>query len=95
VYFLDITFEHGVALFFVVELLRTLTALGLGILLSLFAETEFQVFQFLPLVIAPQIILGGTFIPVEELPLYRGGGIQLFSSRFSHPHTRVGIIRPT
>jgi ABC-2 type transport system permease protein len=70
VYFLNITFEHGIALFFVVELLGALTALGLGILLSLFAETEFQVFQFLPLVIAPQIILGGTFIPVEELPLY-------------------------
>ncbi|EMA44738.1 ABC transporter [Halococcus saccharolyticus DSM 5350] len=68
VYFLDIEFEHGVILFFAVELLGALSALGLGILLSLFAENEFQALQFLPVVIAPQVILGGTFIPIEELP---------------------------
>jgi ABC-2 type transport system permease protein len=70
VIFLDVSFEHGVALFFLVELLGALAALGLGIVLSLFAETEFQAIQFVPVVITPQVILGGTFLPVEELPWY-------------------------
>ncbi|WP_458209086.1 ABC transporter permease [Haladaptatus sp. NG-SE-30] len=70
VYFLDVEFAHGVGLFFVLELLGALTALGIGILLSLFAENEFQALQFIPVVISPQIILGGTFRPVEELPTY-------------------------
>ncbi|WP_435178626.1 ABC transporter permease [Halorussus sp. AFM4] len=70
VYFLDVTFANGVAPFFVLELLGALTALGIGVLLSLFAENEFQAVQFIPLVITPQVILGGTFLPVEELPTY-------------------------
>lgn len=70
VYFLDVGFEHGVVPFLLIELLGAFTALGIGVLLSLFAENEFQVMQFTPTVIAPQIILGGTFLPVGELPLY-------------------------
>jgi ABC-2 type transport system permease protein len=69
-YFLDVSFAHGVGLVFVLELLGALTALGIGVLLSLFAESEFQAVQFIPLVITPQVILGGTFLPVEELPTY-------------------------
>lgn len=70
VYFLDVTFAHSVAFFFVLELLGALTALGIGILLSLFAENEFQALQFIPVVIAPQVVLGGTFRPVSDLPVY-------------------------
>ena len=53
-----------------VALLGALTALGIGIVLSVFAENEFQVQQFMPLVIAPQVILGEVFVPVEELAWY-------------------------
>lgn len=70
VVFLDVEFVHGIGLFFAVELLGALAALGMGILLSLFARDEFQVLQFMPAVIAPQVILGGTFVPVETLPAY-------------------------
>jgi ABC-2 type transport system permease protein len=70
VYFFDVTFEHGLALFFLVELLSALSALGIGILLSLFADNEFQAIQFIPVVISPQVILGGTFLPVDQLPWY-------------------------
>ncbi|WP_416840035.1 ABC transporter permease [Haloferax sp. DFSO52] len=70
IYFFDLEFEHGIALFFLVEWLGALTALAIGILLSLFAQNEFQVMQFIPLVITPQVILGGTFVPVEELPFF-------------------------
>ncbi|WP_435066302.1 ABC transporter permease [Halobaculum sp. EA56] len=68
--FLDVGFSHGIELFLLVELLGALTALGIGIVLSLFAENEFQAIQFIPVVITPQVILGGTFLPVEQLPTY-------------------------
>jgi len=65
--FLNVTFEHGTGLFVIVELLGALTGLGIGIVLSLFADNEFQVLQFIPAVITPQLILGGTLRPVEKL----------------------------
>ncbi|MEF8776031.1 MAG: ABC transporter permease [Haloarculaceae archaeon] len=68
--FLDVSFANGVILFVVVELLGALTALGIGIVLSLFAENEFQAIQFIPLVITPQVILGGTVREVAALPPY-------------------------
>jgi ABC-2 type transport system permease protein len=67
--FLDLSFAHAVTAFYAVELLAALTALGIGILFSLVARTEFQVLQGIPVIIAPQIILGGVFVPVERLPL--------------------------
>lgn len=70
VWFLDVSFENGIAPFVGVELLGALAALGLGVSLSLFADTEFQAIQFIPVVISPQVILGGTFLPVSELPVY-------------------------
>ncbi|MFB6200629.1 MAG: ABC transporter permease [Halorhabdus sp.] len=70
VVYLETTFAHGIGLVVLVELLGALTALGIGVVLSLFARNEFQAIQFIPLVISPQIIVGGTFAPVETLPLY-------------------------
>lgn len=70
VFFMDVEFEQGIVAVLLVALLGALTALGIGIVLSLFAENEFQVQQFMPLVIAPQIILGEVFLPVEQLPWY-------------------------
>ncbi|WP_439028137.1 ABC transporter permease [Haloarchaeobius sp. DT45] len=70
VYFLDVTFAHGLELVVLIEVLGALTALGIGVVLSLFAENEFQAIQFIPIVITPQVILGGTFAPVETLPDY-------------------------
>ncbi|MDY6765271.1 MAG: ABC transporter permease [Halobacteria archaeon] len=69
-YFLEIEFEHGIVFFFGLELLGAMTALGIGIVLSLFARNEFQVIQFIPVVITPQVILGDVFVPIEDLPVY-------------------------
>lgn len=44
-----------------ITLLMSLTALTLGIFLSTFANTEFQMIQFIPLVIVPQIFFSGLF----------------------------------
>lgn len=70
VYFLGVEFEHGIMLVVLLELLGALTALGIGIVLSLFADSEFQAIQFIPAVITPQVILGGTFRPVDQLVWY-------------------------
>jgi ABC-2 type transport system permease protein len=45
----------------VINLLLSLTALTLGTLLSSFASSEFQIIQFIPLVIVPQAFFSGLF----------------------------------
>ena len=40
----------------------------LGLFASAFARTEFQVVQFMPAIVFPQILLGGIFIPRDQLP---------------------------
>lgn len=45
-----------------------LTALGTGIFLSTLAKTEFQILQFIPLVIIPIMLLSGVWAPIETLP---------------------------
>lgn len=56
------------ALAFVITLLLAISAVNLGIFLSTFAVTEFQILQFIPLVIIPQGLLSGIFWPIESLP---------------------------
>ena len=55
--------EIGAVLFLVVTV-----AVSLGIFISSFANNEFQVVQFIPIVLAPQIFLSGVIIPVEQMP---------------------------
>jgi ABC-2 type transport system permease protein len=40
----------------------------LGLFASAFASTEFQVVQFMPALVFPQILLGGIFIPRSQMP---------------------------
>lgn len=44
-----------------IMLLLSITALSLGTFLSAFAETEFQMIQFIPIVIVPQVFFSGLF----------------------------------
>ena len=53
---------------FVITLLLAISAVNLGIFLSTFARTEFQILQFIPLVIVPQALLAGIFWPIDSLP---------------------------
>lgn len=41
---------------------------ALGLFVSAFAQTEFQAVQFMPLVVIPQILLCGLFLPRAALP---------------------------
>jgi ABC-2 type transport system permease protein len=60
--------QGNVLLIFGVEALMAITAVNLGIFLSMFARTEFQAVQFIPLVLAPQILLSGVIFPVSSEP---------------------------
>ena len=40
----------------------------LGLLASAFARTEFQVVQFMPAIVFPQVLLGGVLIPRDQMP---------------------------
>lgn len=64
--------HHLGSLFLILLIVAIMAMVGvmLGILASAFARTEFQVLQFIPLVIFPQILLGGTFWAVSDLPRY-------------------------
>ncbi|MCC3371685.1 ABC transporter permease [Cohnella sp. REN36] len=53
--------DGSVWLVLLLNLLLTLTALTLGTLLSSFAGSEFQIIQFIPLVIVPQVFFSGLF----------------------------------
>lgn len=54
---------------FLVTALLTIGGVNLGIFISAFARNELQIVQFIPLVIVPQVLLGGLFFPVKTLPV--------------------------
>lgn len=70
VWVLKIHYLGSLALMFLVVVLLALVGVGLGILASTFARTEFQVLQFIPIVILPQVLLCGMIWPLEEMPAY-------------------------
>ena len=50
-----------------VAVLTALLGVGLGLLCSAFARTEFQAVQLLPVVVVPQILLCGLFVPRDQM----------------------------
>ena len=61
VYVLDIMMVGSLWLVLLTTLLSALTALTLGILLSTLASSEFQMIQFIPIVVVPQVFFTGLF----------------------------------
>ncbi|HEY0830865.1 MAG TPA: ABC transporter permease [Candidatus Dormibacteraeota bacterium] len=58
----------SVVLIFGMEALMAIAAVNLGIFLSMFARSEFQAVQFIPLVVVPQVLLSGIIFPVSSEP---------------------------
>ncbi|WP_210419964.1 ABC transporter permease [Mycobacterium helveticum] len=48
---------------FVIAIVNAVLGVGLGLLCSAFARTEFQAVQFIPLVMVPQFLLAGIIVP--------------------------------
>lgn len=89
-----------------VNLLLSLTALTLGTLLSTYANNEFQIIQFVPLVVVPQVFFSGLF-PLETMagwlqslsklmPLYYGAealrGVMLRGESWADIHVEIGVL---
>ncbi|GAA1857344.1 ABC transporter permease [Paeniglutamicibacter psychrophenolicus] len=58
----------NLGLLFAVAIVDALLGTSLGLLASAFARSEFQVVQFMPAFIFPQVLLGGIFLPRGQLP---------------------------
>ena len=60
--------QGSVLLIFGMEVLMAIAAVNLGIFLSMFARSEFQAVQFIPLAIVPHVLLSGVIFPVSTEP---------------------------
>jgi ABC-2 type transport system permease protein len=70
VWVLGIHYRGSLVLLLLVIALLAVVGVNMGILASAFARSEFQVLQFIPLTILPQVLLSGTIWPVSEMPEY-------------------------
>lgn len=66
--FLGLDTEGSPILVFTIAIINAVLGVGLGLLCSAFARTEFQAVQFMPVVIAPQLLLCGIIVPREVMP---------------------------
>jgi len=70
IYVLDVNYFGDLWQIFVFQIVVIVVAVNLGIFTSTFARNEFQMVQFIPLIIVPQIFLCGVIWPVEQMPDY-------------------------
>jgi ABC-2 type transport system permease protein len=64
---LDMHTAGGVGLVILIAVANAVLGVALGLLCSAFARTEFQAVQFMPLVVAPQLLLCGLFVPRNDM----------------------------
>lgn len=67
VWLLKVQIVGNLALVFLINILLALAALAMGIFISTFASSEFQMMQFVPIVVMPQIFFSG-IVPLDALP---------------------------
>ncbi|MEU5834711.1 ABC transporter permease [Streptomyces diacarni] len=73
IWFLDLDIAGSPWLLLLVALLDALLGTALGLFVSAFAASEFQVVQFMPAMIFPQILLCGLFAPRSSMqPVLEG-----------------------
>lgn len=53
---------------FLIAIINAVLGVGLGLLCSAFARTEFQAVQFMPVVVVPQLLLCGIIVPRALMP---------------------------
>lgn len=70
IYVLNVNYHGDLWQIFVFQVVVIIGAVNLGIFISTFARNEFQMVQFIPLIILPQVFLCGVLWPVEQMPGY-------------------------
>ncbi|MHB1171193.1 MAG: ABC transporter permease [Lacisediminihabitans sp.] len=68
VWVFGLTISGSLWLLLVVALADAVLGTTLGLLASAFATTEFQVVQFMPALVFPQVLLGGILLPRDKMP---------------------------
>ncbi|GAA3336770.1 ABC transporter permease [Amorphoplanes nipponensis] len=64
---LDLDTVGGAGLVVVIAVVNAVLGVALGLFCSAFARTEFQAVQFLPVVVIPQLLLCGLFVPRAQM----------------------------
>ncbi|MFB3738599.1 MAG: ABC transporter permease [Candidatus Velamenicoccus archaeovorus] len=67
VWILHVPVEGSIWVVLLAIVILVVGSVNLGIALSFYARNELQVMQFMPLVLLPQVFLGGLFWPVQTL----------------------------
>ena len=70
IYVLHVRYYGDLWQIFIFQIVIITAAVNLGIFISTFARNEFQMVQFIPLIIFPQIFLCWVIWPVEQMPNY-------------------------
>ena len=70
IYVLNVTYYGDLWQIFIFQIVIITGAVNLGIFISTFARNEFQMVQFIPLILFPQVFLCGVIWPVEQMPNY-------------------------
>src|SRR4030042_3147484 len=70
IYALDVQYKGDLWQIFVFQVIVLVGAINLGIFISAFARNEFQMVQFIPLIILPQVFLCGILWPLEQMSDY-------------------------
>ncbi len=70
IYVLGVQYSGDLWQIFVFQVVAITVAVNLGIFVSTFARNEFQMVQFIPLILFPQIFLSGVIWPVSQMPDY-------------------------
>jgi len=65
--FLGLETQGSVGLVILIAIANAVLGMALGLLASAFARTEFQAVQFMPLIVAPQLLLCGLFVARENM----------------------------
>jgi ABC-2 type transport system permease protein len=70
IYAFGVTYRGDLWQILIFQLVIIVGSVNIGIFTSTFARNEFQVIQFIPIIILPQVFLGGILWPVEQMPRY-------------------------
>lgn len=70
VYVLNVSFHGDLWQIILFQIIIGILAVSLGIFISVFARNEFQMVQFIPLIIVPQVFVCGLLWPVSQMPDY-------------------------
>jgi ABC-2 type transport system permease protein len=70
IYVLNVKYQGDLWQILVFQVIIGIGAVCMGTFFSVFARNEFQMMQFIPLIILPQMFLCGLFWPVSQMPDY-------------------------